>query len=272
MLRGVGPPVAHPSPPSPLLVMIMIITYTGTTNTLRGVSGGRKYSTMGAAMRARGSQVLRRNTLRRSRFTQAETRGKEAINTLVHDFANLSNEERESWNTYRKKIKWEWQTRSPCGPEQTHPKCITFSELDFFVACNHHRALAGQPSIKVPRVVINRPWIIITGVIREDSPPNTYRIGIDTNLWLPEYCTVWMECAPPNLSPGVRPSDNQFYQISDDTSQCLQTIYPGQQYIDISGIRYDPQAGDNWHVRALKHNRGLAPYGYTYWHGTVDHP
>lgn len=249
----------------------MKVKYNAPVEGIRGMHSRTKLrSTHGFSMRSAGSQVFNTRTNKRGRASPAEEAGKLAMQIILHAFSNLTAAERSEWHRFRMLILREWHVKSQVGPEQTHPKEITYSDLDFFVSCNHHRVLGGLAPVGMPTVTAERPTVLIDWVKRSSFASTAF--AVRTTVVFPEAFVgfLWFQSSPPYASPQRHPREGDYFAMATPLTASFWDLESGTNTYTIEGNRYEIPLGRIAQIRILTMNRGGAPYGYVTWRDVID--
>lgn len=238
---------------------------------IRGMHSRTKgRSSHGFTMRPGGSQVFSRRVAKRNSLSAAETAGKRSMQIILHAFSHLTQAQRLAWHSFRELIKREWHVKTNVGPEQTHPKEITYSDLDFYVACNHYRVLGGLDPVGTPIITAQRHRLVIRKVYRSSIWENTFVFKMDLFPYSAGEPAVWAQASPPFNSPQRHPTESEYYAMATPFSKSYIPIWPAPDFLNVIGNRYPIKLGRIQAVRFLQLNPGGAPYGYATWRGVVD--
>lgn len=239
---------------------------------IRGMHSRTKgRSSHGFTMRPGGSQVFGRRVAKRNRLSEAETAGKLSMQIMLNAFSHLSQRDRAQWHEFRMLIRREWKVKTDIGPEQSHPKEITYSDLDFFIACNHHRVLGGHDPVQSPTITAQRHRLVIHEVYRSSIYENSFVFRVDPFPFSAHGSAFWAQASPPFHSPQRHPTESEYYAMATPFTKSYIPVEPEQPSFHVIGNRYPIQLGRIQAVRFLQLNPGGAPYGYVTWRGVVDH-
>lgn len=250
----------------------MRVRYQTGISAMRGMAGGRARTTHGFAIRPGASQTLNKRTLKGKRASAAEVRGQRAMQIILHSFSTLLANQRAMWHEYRRLIKREWPTRTAWGDETVHHADITYSDLDFFVACNHHRVLCGLRPLQTPVICIDRPGVTTSWVERDVLRPGGVVIQYDKETGDVHDAYLYGQGGIPFPSAQRHHREQDYWCMTADPADALLPLRTRWPHWTVMPARYDIQAGTRWAVRGLLLNLGWCPYAYTTWRGIVADP
>lgn len=247
----------------------MRVKYRSPIVGIRGTRGIKNRGGHGFTRCNSGTNLLQKRTDKRPALSEAEKAGQRSMQHMLHTFSNLTDAQRSDWHRLRMAIKGEWRRTKQEGPEQWYPKEITWSDLDFFVSCNHHRVLAGLPEILTPTMDLRRPQISIEYCEYGHGQPFTLVVSLRFDEIEASGVTLWACTAPPFASPQRHAREHEFYAAGTPLETSFIEIVPGQSRYRISGNRYPYNLNRFYEVRLSPHNRGNVPYGWITWRGLV---
>lgn len=247
----------------------MRVKYRSPILGIRGSRGIKNRGGHGFTRCRSGTNVLQKRTDKRPAASDAEKSGQRSMGQMMHTFSNLTDSQRDSWHRLRMAIKHEWRRTKQEGPEQWYPKEITWSDLDFFISCNHHRVLGGETEILTATMDLRRPQITIDYCEYGHGQPFTLILHLRYDDTEANGVTLWACTAPPFASQQRYAREHEFYGAGTPLRSSFFEIVPGQGRYVIEGNRYPYSLNRNYEIRLSPHNRANVPYAWITWRGLV---
>jgi hypothetical protein len=247
----------------------MKVKFDGTVDQMRGMAGGREKTTMGFSMGGVRSQQLNRRVRKTKSLSEPEKQGQLAMSKIMWYFSNLSQTQRIAWDTLKERVRREWKTKAEKGPEQTHPKEITYTTLDFYVSVNHHRVLGGLDPRTDPLTILERPEVTIEKAVKSGAASETIYVTWSRSGGPTHDNLVWVQLSPPWRSAQRHARESDLFPAFVPLQNSYQTLEGSSGVLLIPAHRYSLTQVGYRTIRFLLSNGGDIPYGYTSWHGVI---